>query len=413
MRRVVRAGVIAGLGLLALAVAAGAICRFTPLECRGSTEPSIFEGLAGSGIGRTTLPPGFLQEVVVRGLSFPSACAFLPDGRILVAEKKGLVRVVSKGKLRRRPLVDLRARVSDYGYRGLLAIEPDPNFAANGNLYLFYVVRRGPGESPTRVRVSRIATRSADRHETLVVGGIPCDRDHCGGDLEFAPDGTLLVATGDGWSGDPGFNPRPLRAQSLNSLAGKLLRVTPQGRGLPDNPFWNRDAWSVRSRIWAYGLRNPFRFALLPGRGTPVVGDVGWNRWEEIDTVPAGANLGWPCFEGPERAPEYAGHPLCRALYRRGADAVQAPVVSYRRGSVTGGAFYTGRAFPREYRGVYFYGDWSKSTLSYLRLEAGGAESHPFATLAAGPVQIELGPDGSLYYVALNAGELRRVVYAP
>jgi glucose/arabinose dehydrogenase len=413
MRRWIKLGAVTGALLLGLAIAAGAVCRFTPLECRPTEKPGIFEGLAGLGLGRTVLPPGFRQEIVARGLSFPSACAFLPDGRILVAEKKGLIRVVSRGRLLRRPLVDLRARVSDYAYRGLLAVEPDPRFRANGYLYVLYVVRRGPGETPTTVRVSRIATRSARRRETVVAGGIPCDRVHCGGDLAFAPDGSLLISTGDGWTGDPGFNRRALRAQSLNSLAGKLLRITPAGRGLPDNPFWDGDAGSKASRIWAYGLRNPFRFTLRPGDATPIVGDVGWNRWEEIDAVARGANLGWPCFEGPERPPEYAEHPVCRALYARGPGAVQRAVVAYHRGSVTGGAFYTGRAYPPEYRGAYFYGDWSRSTLSYLRFAGRGATTHGFATLAAGPVQIEMGPDGNLYYVALNAGELRRIVYAP
>jgi glucose/arabinose dehydrogenase len=413
MRRWLRGGAIAGLALLALAIAAGAVCRFTPLECRGSTEQNIFEGLAGSGRGSTTLPRGFRQEVVARGLSFPSACAFLPGGRILVAEKRGVVRLVVNGRLRRRPLVDLRGGVSDYGYRGLLAVEPDPRFARNGYLYVLYVVRRGPGETPTTVRVSRIETALPGLPETVLVGGIPCTRDHCGGDLEFAQDGSLFVATGDGWSGDPGFNPRPLRAQSLTSLGGKILRISARGMGLADNPFWDGNGRSAASRIWAYGLRNPFRFALQPGSRTPVVGDVGWNRWEEIDVVRPGANLGWPCFEGPERAPEYADQPLCRTLYARGGEAVAEPVFSYRRGSVTGGAFYTGRAFPPEYRGAYFYGDWSRSTLAYLRFVGGGVTTHPFATLAAGPVQIEMGPDGALYYVALNAGELRRVVYAP
>jgi glucose/arabinose dehydrogenase len=277
-------------------------------------------------------------------------------------------------------------------------------------LYVLYVVRGGPGAAPTTVRVSSLATGVRPVRERILVGGIPCDRDHCGGDLEFAPDGSLFVATGDGWMGAPGFHPQSLRAQSLSSLAGKVLRTSPSGQGLRSNPFWDGHADSVRSRVWAYGLRNPFRMTLTPD-GTPIVGDVGWNRWEEIDRVPPGGNLGWPCYEGPDRAPEYAEQPVCRVLYARGRAAVEQPLLSFRRGSVTGGVFYDARAFPPEYRGAYFFGDWSRSTLSYARLERSGAATRTFASRAAGPVQIEVGRDGSLYYVALNAGELRRIVY--
>ena len=411
MRRAARAGGLVAAALVALALLGGAICRFTPLNCRGHSEPGIFEGLAGSGLGPTKLPAGFTQEVVARRLSFPSSFALLADGRILVAEKRGVVRVVLDGRLRARPLIDIRARVSDYGYRGLLAIEQDPRFAANGDVYVAYVLRRGPGQTPSTLRVSRIATRSHGR-ETVVVGGIPCELDHCGADLEFAPDGALFVSTGDGGSGDPGFNRRSLRAQSLDSLVGKMLRVTREGAGLLGNPFWDGNARSVRSRVWAYGFRNPFRFGLRPGGATPYVGDVGWNIWEEIDAVRRGSNHGWPCLEGPDRPPEYAGQPLCRALYDRGPSAVESPLLVYRRGSVTGGAFYSGRTFPPRYRGAYFFGDWSRSTLSYLRLDEDQAEGEPFASAAAGPVQIESAPDGSLYYLALNAGELRRIVYS-
>jgi glucose/arabinose dehydrogenase len=410
-RRAVRAGALGVAVLLGLALVGGVLCRFTPLDCRGHSEPGIFEGLAGSGLGPTELPAGFTQEVVARGLSFPSAFALLPDGRVLVAEKKGLVRVISAGRLRSRPLIDMRARVSDFGYRGLLAIELDPRFSENGDVYVIYVVRRGQAKTPTTVRVSRMATRFGGS-ETVVLGGIPCELDHCGADLEFAPDGTLFVATGDGGSGDPGFNRRSLRAQSLDSLVGKMLRVTREGTGLPGNPFWDGNARSVRSRIWAYGFRNPFRFGLRPGANTPFVGDVGWNAWEEIDVVRRGFNFGWPCFEGPDRPPEYAEQPVCRALYDGGDKSAQPPLLVYRRGSVTGGAFYVGRTFPPRYRGAYFYGDWSRSTLSYLRLDQVETEGEPFASAAAGPVQIESAADGSLYYLALNAGELRRIVYS-
>jgi glucose/arabinose dehydrogenase len=420
---------LAALAVLLLVPAIGfSICRFLPIRCHGSFEQDPFEGLAGTGAGTTKLPPGFVQEVVVSGLERPTSFAVLPDGRLLVAEKRGLVWAVADGSLQRPPLLDLRARVNDYGYRGLLAIEPDPSFAESRALYVTYVQGRGRMRSPTSVRLSRIELDGPHGRERVVIGRagrrscntlppgsdcLPCDEDHCGGDIEFAADGTLFVTTGEGWGGSPGSSPNPLRAQSLDSLGGKLLHVAPDGRGLPGNPFWNGDPSSNRSKIWAYGFRHPFRMT-LPLDGNPVVGDVGWNAWEEIDTVPRGANMGWPCFEGPDRPEEYATKPVCRALYRRGRTAARLPLIAYRRGSVTGGVLYRGSSFPARYRGGYFYGDWSRSVLRFARIGPNGrARTDPadFATGAAGPVQLEIGPEGNLYYLALNVGELRRIAY--
>jgi glucose/arabinose dehydrogenase len=417
------------LALLVVFALAFSICRFLPIRCHGSSEQDPFKGLAGTGSGTTQLPRGFAQEVVASGLERPTSFALLPDGRVLVAEKRGLVWAVAGGRLQRPPLVDIRARVADYGYRGLLAIEPGASFAKSPALYVTYVQGRGPTRSPTSVRVSRIELDGRRGRERIVIGRggrrscnelprgsdcLPCDEDHCGGDIEFAADGSLFVVAGEGWGGSPGSSRNALRAQDLDSLGGKLLHMTADGRGLPANPFWDGDPTSNRSKIWAYGFRHPFRMTLPLGGGDPVVGDVGWNDWEEIDTVPRGANMGWPCFEGPDRPEEYATKPVCRALYRRGRMAVRFPLIAYHRGSVTGGVFYRGTSFPAEYRGGYFYGDWSRSVLRFARIgpdERVQTDAADFATGAAGPVQLEIGPEGSLYYLALNVGELRRIAY--
>jgi len=414
---------------LVLATAAFSICRFLPIQCHGSAEQDPFKGLAGSGAGKTKLPPGFVQDVVVSGLVRPTSFALLPGDRVLVAEKGGLVWEVAGGRVRRPPLLDLTDRVADHGYRGLLAIERDSFSAGRSILYAMYVQGRGALRSPTSVRVSRFELDARPPRERAVVGRagrrscnelppgtdcLPCDRDHCGGDIAVAADGSLFIVTGEGWDGSAGFSPNALRAQDLDSLGGKLLHVTANGRGLSDNPFWDRDPGSNRSKVWAYGLRNPFRMTLPPGGGNPIVGDVGWNDWEEIDVAPPGANLGWPCLEGPDRPEEYASRPVCRDLYERGRSAVRPPHVAYRRGSVTGGVFYQGSSFPERYRGGYFYGDWSRSVLRFARIEPDGRmrpDAADFATAAAGPVQLENGPDGSLYYLALNVGELRRISY--
>ena len=141
------------------------------------------------------------------------------------------------------------------------------------------------------------------------------------------------------------------------------------------NPFWTGDRGENRSKVWAYGLRNPFPFELEPGGGG-WIGDVGWNRWEEVNVASRGANFGWPCYESRCRPPEYANEDVCRDLYARGRAAVRFPRLAYERGSVTGGVFYSGDAFPRAYRGAHVFGDWSRSSASSRRASAGrGATS--------------------------------------
>jgi glucose/arabinose dehydrogenase len=432
MRRRVLVGAL-GLAAVALALAAG-LCRLTPLDCHlrgGEEQKDYFRGLAGYGLGPTTLPAGFRQEIVASGLTLPTSLAILPDGALLVAEKRGVVWRFEAGRRLRRPALDLRARVNDFGYRGLLAIELDPRFARNRQLVALYVREDGARgwEAAKTSRVSRftLGGRAAAATEEVLLGSagtrpceelprgadcLPVDGDHAGGDLEFAPDGTLFVSTGDGWNGSAGFNPRPLRAQSVDWLAGKLLRVDGRGRGLPANPFWNGDARANRSKVWALGLRNPFRFSLWLD-GTAIVGDVGWNEREELALIRRGTNHGWPCLEGDLRPPEYARRAECRALYARGRAAPL--LVTYARGSVTGGVVYRGRSFPAAFRGSYLYGDWSRHWLRRVTVDSrtgSAGDPQPFAENAGGPVEFRVGSDGSLYYVATNAGEVRRIVYS-
>ena len=413
-RRLLAAGAL----LAALVVVAGGgICRFTSVDCRLCALP-------GRDCAHTELAPGFAQEVVVRGLDFPTSFAFLPDGRIAVGEKDGRVRLVEDGRLLSRPLLDIRDRVNTYSLRGLLALEPDPDFRRTGYLYVLYVSEdgRGPAEAPETVRVERftvVGDRVPARSSTVVLDGIPADGDQVGGDIAFARDGTMFVATGDGSSETD--RRRSLRAQDVNSLAGKLLHVTPAGNGVRTNPFWDGDGAAARSKVWAYGFRNPFRLTLRPESGIPYVADVGWNTSEEIDAVVAGGNYGWPCYEGTARTPGYARFATCAALYERGRSGLRPAVLEYavdadpRRASVTGGPFYTGRSYPPEYRGAYFFGDWARNSLSYVRPAASGngfgGRPESFANEANGPVELAVGADGALYYLASKVGELRRIVY--
>jgi glucose/arabinose dehydrogenase len=388
---------------------------------------------AGSQVGAPR--GGFVQQVLVDGLVMPTDFAFPPDGRILIAEKDGVVRVWKNGALLAEPLLDIRGAVNAYWERGLLAIEASPDFASDGSVFLFYTYENdhADDDGPKTSRVSRFTVVGdvADRLSEVPIlgttvgrscdelpGGIDClpadYRSHSGGGLSFAADGELFVGTGDGaetrdFEGE-------MRAQDLASLAGKLLRVDRDGHGLATNPFWDGNPTSSRSKVWASGLRQPFRLEMQPGRGVPVVGDVGWLSREEIDAVPAGANLGWPCYEGTLQNSRNLHRPACEALYAQGPEAVTWPLLEYDRGdgaTVIGGPFYSGDAFPEQYRGTYFYGDYTAGVIRWLRMDDEGSVSRPtdFATGLDGPVAIGQGPDGALYYLATLTGELRRIQY--
>jgi glucose/arabinose dehydrogenase len=373
-------------------------------------------------------PSGFADQRVVGGLRSPTSFAALPDGRILVAELAGRVRVVERGRLLRRPLLDLKARVNASGGRGLVAIALDPRFVRTRVLYLYYAFEDDPRRPLARksMRLTRVTlrgSRSPGLSERVVLGGgcaqrsrahdcIPADCTcHVGGAIAFDGAGRLLLSTGDGASPNS-VNRLALRAQDVDSLAGKLLRVAPSGSGLPSNPFWRGRPDENRAKVWAYGLRNPFRFTLRPGSGAVIAGDVGWRHWEELDVVPRGANLGWPCEEGPRSPPGYARQPLCRALARRGG--VTHATYVYPRGegaSVVGGVFLTGDRYPQSYRGAYVFGDFVRGWIRFVRLDARGRPLAPPRLLdarAAGVVALGL-VDGELLYLSLTRGELRRI----
>jgi len=254
---------------------------------------------------------------------------------------------------------------------------------------------------------------------------------HSIGMLAFDHDGALWVSNGEG---APYITPdiRAARAQDLDSLGGKVLRIDPEtGLGLPDNPFYDGNLASNRSRVWAYGMRNPFRFALHPMTDTLYVGDLGWFSWEEINTGRA-QNFGWPCYEGGDsgnvRHPSYQWYTptldVCQPLYdAEPNNGVQAPLYAYENVSgaaVVLGAIYTGTTYPEQYQGALFFADYHSRWIKYLTFEGDGSVArHDFldnvSNLGA-PVQLTLGPDGYLYFVALNPdpngeSEIRRIIY--
>ena len=381
--------------------------------------------------GATIGPPGFEDVKVVGGLDQATNFAFAPDGRIFIAGQQGDVRIVKEGVLLPTPFIELT--VNSHSQRGLFGLALDPNFETNGYVYLYFTYEHDAADAsgPKTGRLIRVTADgdvAAPGSEIVLLGSVvgtasrpSCDDFavgadclpadgccHVGGGLRFASDGTLFVATGEGSSTEE----QHLRSQNLDSLAGKMLRINADGSAPADNPFFTGDPGANRSKVWAYGLREPFRFGLQPGTDLPFVGDIGSVFSEEINIAYPGVNLGWPCYEGRERHSAGEQSPICKEIYLLELDAVAHPLATYaiRTGAaVIGGDFPL--TYPEPYAGAYFFADWARSNIAYLTLDDNNSilEMKSFADGAGGPVALKTGPDGEIYYLAWNTGELRHI----
>ena len=343
---------------------------------------------ANSARGAATLPPNFARSQVVGGLASPTAMEFAPDGRLFVAEQRGTLRVVKSGA-NLATFLDISGRVDSAGERGLLGLAFDPAFSNNHYVYLYYT-QRATGTTPAHNRVIRVTARgdravAGSKKLILRLDNLSSATNHNGGAIHFGEDGKLYVAVGDNANGE--------NAQSLRNLKGKILRINRDGTIPRDNSFYKRATGRNRA-IWALGLRNPFSFAIQPHKGKVFINDVGEQTWEEINQGAAGANYGWPRYEGPESNPSY-----------------RSPVFAYRQGStnttgcaITGGAFYnpTTRQFPRGYLGDYFFADFCSGWIR--RLDAATGDVTGFATGLSSTVDLKVSKGGSLYYLSRGDG---------
>jgi glucose/arabinose dehydrogenase len=362
-----------------------------------------------------TLPAGFAESLVVSGFGEPTDAAFAPDGRIFITEKSGAVRLFDHGSLHSAPF--LTVPVDTYRDRGLDAILLDPNFTTNGFLYLYYTKAdpSQPNTAPNAAtnRLSRFRVDPADPHhalagsETVLIDNIPSNTGfHIGGLLEFGPDGKIYLGTGDG---GPAFGQAtagiPSYAQDLSNLAGKVLRINPDGSIPSDNPFAGQAG--ARGEIWAYGLRNPFSGAVNPTSGLLYANDVGQAAWEEINDIRKGLNYGWPGAEGMSADAAYTN-----AVVTYSHD----PLLEYSA-CVTGGTFYTGSQFPTQYgsqfptqyAGDYFFADFVQGWMKTYDPATGQAT--PFATGMSGVIRIKPAADGSLYYLAHDSRSIQKISY--
>ena len=294
--------------------------------------------------------------------------------------------------------LDIREQVSDCGNEeGLLGLAFDPDYATSGHLYVYYTA-----SAPRRSVVSRFSVHPddpnrADPASEQIILQVPQPfANHNGGMLAFGPDGFLYIGLGDGGSaGDPRGN-----GQNPDTLLGSILRIDPSSPdaghsySIPsDNPFISMNGF--REEVWAYGLRNPWRFSFDQETGALWAGDVGQNSYEEVDIIRQGRNYGWNIMEGL--------HCFLRTCDQTG---LELPVIEYPltgdNCTVTGGYVYRGSRLPSLY-GAYVYGDFCSGRIWALRHDGQGVTEHML--LVDSPLEVSsFGEDASreLYILSFD-----------
>ncbi len=406
--------------------------------------------LAGATAAQAaTYPAGFQSRTLISGLTGATGIAFAPDGRAFVIEKAGKLKVAQPGASTATQILDISNHVNDYGDRGLLGVAVDKDFASNGYVYLLYTYDVSPltpdSSSPMVSRLVRIqiaangTVANPAAPETVLLGNYvsgPCPQasntldcipsdgsSHSIGSVRVAPDGTLYVGSGDAAD----FNiadPLSYRTYDEASFAGKILHVDRNGRGLPGHAFCpaNANLDQVCTKLHAKGFRNPFRFTIRPNGGL-MVGDVGWNTYEEVDLIDsAGGNYGWPCYEAAHRTPTHSATSQCAAEYaKEGTPSADTPPNwEYGRtlgSAVVGGPTYTGDQYPNGYRNSIFVGDYTGNFLKRLVVDGQDRVTsvQDFASNWIGTA-LELHPNGDLVSVNFGTGApgdgfVERIVY--
>lgn len=359
--------------------------------------------------------PTLLQislQLVTNGLSSPVYVTNAGDNRLFVVEQVGRIRIVKNGALLPTPFLDIRSTVTSGGEEGLLSLAFHPQYATNGFFYVFHTLAGGGGDNVVeRYHVSASPDQADAASATLILRiphptGSPLGTNHNGGLVMFGPDGKLYIGTGDGGGGGDPLG----HGQSLTTLSGKLLRIDVD-HGSPyvipsGNPFANE--------IWAYGLRNPWRYAFDPPSGLLYIADVGQGNWEEVDVAPAttaGVNYGWNIMEGTHCYPP--GTTTCNMT------GLTQPVTEYPHNpecSVTGGFVYRGAAYP-QMAGLYFFGDYCSGRIWLLDQPSAGTwrrtelldTTHNISSFGidqAGELYLTDVADGGLYRIVIPTAPL-------
>ena len=355
--------------------------------CSAAALVLLLSGTLPEPVAAATVRSGFTETTIASGLASPTAMAFVPDGRIFICQQGGQLRVVKDGVLLPAPF--LTVTVSSAGERGLLGVAVDPSFEINQYVYVYYTAT-----TPTvHNRLSRFTANgdvAAPGSEVVLLDLNPLSSatNHNGGAIHFGSDGMLYIGVGENASGS--------NAQTLGNLLGKILRINADGSIPSSNPFFTQTTGASRA-IWALGLRNPFTFAFEPLTGRMLINDVGQDQWEEINEGQAGANYGWPATEGPTSDVRFTS-PLYAYTHSQGC-------------AISGGAFYPSlpSQYPAEYAGDYFFADFCGGWIRQLDF-SNGVSATEFASGIASPVDLAVGPEGSLYYLARGSGSATGVL---
>lgn len=375
----------------------------------GTTSPDTATVTEPAGADRSAAAESFDAgsvevelEPFLSGLEAPLLVTHAGDGsgRLYVVEQGGTIRTVVDAQVQSQAFLDISELTEAGGERGLLGLAFHPEFESNGRFFVNYTDQGGD---------TIVASYLADGEQADPASGSVLLKieqpyaNHNGGHLEFGPDGYLYIATGDGGSaGDPQEN-----GQDTDALLGKLLRIDvdeddPYGIP-PDNPF--ADGAGGAPEVWAYGLRNPWRFTFDPDSATLWVGDVGQGELEEIDRVPddrAGLNFGWNemegsrCYEGADCDPSGKVLPITEYTHDLGC-------------SVTGGYVYRGRNFP-ELQGGYLFADYCSGNMWVIDAAVDGPVE-PTLVSSSERALSSFGrdEDGELYVTDIGSGEVLRV----
>ena len=349
-----------------------------------------------------TVPAGGIAPVVSfdlieGGFSSPVAVTNAGDERLFVVEQAGVIKIFANGNTLATPFLNITSMVTSGGERGLLGLAFSPDYATNGEFYVNYTFTES-GQLWTKIARYHVSANPdiADPAEETVLVISQDASNHNGGDIHFGHDGYLYIGMGDG-----GNQNDPLgHAQDGASLKGKILRIAVTGQStyaIPSNNPYVGVA-GVRDEIWAFGLRNPWRWSFDAATGAMWIGDVGQNSWEEINYVASshgGRNYGWNCYEGTHQF-ALAG-PACD----NGINHTP-PIHEYSHSigrSVTGGFVYRGPEYPR-IGGYYFFADFSLSKVWSLNRTGAAWNLTSYAAGISNPSAFGEGMNGELYLLS-------------
>lgn len=369
-----------------------------------------------------TLVAGFAEQTMASGLSFPTSMAIAPDGKLFITEQAGTCEIWQNNtRLEANFFANVPITTTTTSERGLLGLAFDPNYSKNRFVYVYYTTtsdfhnRISRFKADVNGRLALTLAQDPEGGERILVDLDPHSAgNHNGGAIHFGPDGKLYVATGDNANG--------ANSQLLTNRHGKILRYNSDGTipGVVPDPNPNPSSFpgitgttaGANRAIWAVGLRNPFTTAFDPVTGRFHINDVGsggsgaggFGSFEEINLGGAGLNYGWPSSEGtPPAANQNPNHTY--------------PVHSYPRTvgtTIAGGAFYrpANVMFPNSYVGDYFFADYGSGWIKSLDLTT-GVVTNLATSGASGPVDLDVHPDGSLYYTSIFSGIVSRIYSAP